>query len=151
MCGRRGGGLASSLPTWTKKYIYICVGKASLLAGDFLRKEEGNFYLAPLLLPFYYGRTRSSFLLELQCNNFISLLAFAALLWKVISNLLLYTRSSCYGVFSQSCLTYTLEQSLKFPSARCQMNASDSNVCWINWEGSICWLRTNSKTHPHLH
>lgn len=37
--------------------------------------------------------------------------------------------------------------SLKFPSARCQMNASDRSVCWINWEGSICWLQTNSKTH----
>lgn len=80
-----------------KKNIYMG-GEASSLAGDFLRKEEGNFYLAPLLLPFFITAEHDrAFLLELRCNSFISLLAFAALLRKVISNLLLYARSSCYG------------------------------------------------------
>lgn len=89
------GGLASSLPA-QKKHIYG--GEASSLAGDFLRKEEGNFYLAPLLLPFFITAEHDrAFLLELRCNSFISLLAFAAFLRKVTSNLLLYARSSCYG------------------------------------------------------
>lgn len=80
-----------------KKNIYMG-GEASSLAGDFLRKEEGNFYLAPLLLPFFITAEHDrAFLLELRCNSFISLLAFAALLRKVTSNLLLYARSSCYG------------------------------------------------------
>lgn len=46
---RWGAGILAA----SAKKTYIWGGEASSLAGDFLRKEEGNFYLAPLLLPFF--------------------------------------------------------------------------------------------------
>lgn len=144
-CVGEEGGLASSLPAQNMCWSF-------LVSRRFLQESGGRLmlYLPLLLLPFITSRTWSSFAWAPTQQLYI-LVAFSALLQEVTSHLLLYTCSSSYSFFSHSCLTSTLEQSLKFPSAQCQMNASDSGVCWINWEGSICWRQTNSKTHPLEH
>lgn len=135
-----------------KKNIYMG-GEASSLAGDFLRKEEGNFYLAPLLLPFFITAEHDrAFFAWAPMQQFYIPFSFCRITLEGYFKPPVVRQQLVLRASSLSPAWHTLRSrvwSFHLPAAKWMPVIV--TVCWINWEGSICWLRTNSKTHPLSH
>lgn len=140
-CVGEGGRLASSLPAQNMWW-------SLLVSWSFLEESGGQLmlYLPPLLQPFITANiTWSSFVWAPMQQLCILVAYFRRLLQTSCCILAVHlTASSLIPAWHR---LWSKVWSFHLPSAKWMPVIVV--VCWINWEGSICWRQTHSKTHPH--